>query len=182
VGFFCLHGLHLLKKEPRKLDQPPPPAGYGVIAVEGASLDLAEHARGRAIFEISGQVKPGGVAAARVKTTTNNLAELVAFTSGLVWATHHPLAQQPLLSTARPVCVRYDSVYAAMVASGTWRAKKHKEMAAEAQRAWAALMKKTQGKLWLKHVKGHSGHQWNNRADRLADDGRHGKHRYSVCQ
>ena len=30
------------------------------------------------------------------------------------------------------------------------------------------------GKLWLKHVKGHSSHKWNDRADALADEGRLG--------
>ena len=142
-----------------------PPAGYGVVAVQGASLETTEHSRGAAVFEMCGSVIPGGVANATVKTTTNNVAELVAFTRGLTWAAYHPLAQQQP-GVAHPVCMRYDSVYAAMIATGVWRAKKHKEMAAAARQAWATLMKRTRGRLWLKHVKGHSGHTWNDVADR----------------
>ena len=129
-------------------------------------------------FEMCGSVIPGGVANATVRTTTNNVAELVAFTRGLTWAAYHPLAQQQP-GIAHPVCMRYDSIYAAMIATGIWRAKKHKEMAAAARHAWATLMKRTRGRLWLKHVKGHSGHTWNDVADRLADQGRRGEQRYT---
>lgn len=164
---------------PRKIGHPMPPAGYGVVAVQGASLETAEHSRGAAVFEMCGSVIPGGVANATVRTTTNNVAELVAFTRGLTWAAYHPLAQQQP-GIAHPVCMRYDSVYAAMIATGVWRAKKHKEMAAAARQAWATLMKRTRGRLWLKHVKGHSGHTWNDVADRLAEQGRRGAQRYTA--
>ena len=33
-------------------------------------------------------------------------------------------------------------------------------------------------KLWIRHVKGHSGHEWNDVADVLADQGRRGQRRY----
>ena len=70
--------------------------------------------------------------------------------------------------------MRYDSLYAAMVASGTWKAKKHKAMAAEARLAWAALKKRLGESVWLRHVKGHSGHWWNDKVDSLANAGRCG--------
>ena len=57
----------------------------------------------------------------------------------------------------------------AMIASGTWKAKKHKEMAAHAREQWAALRSKIGKQLWIRHVKEHSGHHWNNKADRLAE-------------
>jgi hypothetical protein len=41
-----------------------------------------------------------------------------------------------------------------MVASGTWKAKKHKAMAAEARHAWALLKKRLGDRVWLRHVKG----------------------------
>ena len=34
--------------------------------------------------------------------------------------------------------------------------------------------------LWLKHVKGHTNRRWNNRCDRLADDGRTGRCAYDT--
>ena len=152
--------------------------GHRVVAVQGASLETTEHSQGAAVFEMCGRVIPGGVANATVRTTTNNFAELVAFIQGLTWAAYHPLAQQRQQpGVAHPVCMRYDSVYAAMIATGVWRAKKHKEMAAAARQAWATLMKRTRGRLWLKHVEGHSGHTWNDVADRLAEHGRRGEQR-----
>jgi hypothetical protein len=72
---------------PRKIGQPAPPAGYGVVAVEGASLDAINHARGCALFYMCGRVPPGGVATARLKTTTNHLAELmVGWPNASFWA------------------------------------------------------------------------------------------------
>ena len=106
-----------------------------------------------------------------VTTGTNNSAELVAFTRALQWA-------RTETAPGQPVCMRYDSCYAAMIASGSWKAKAHRALAAEARAAWDALRSKTDNKLWLRHVKGHSKHRWNERADHLANRGQHGGHRY----
>ena len=70
--------------------------------------------------------------------------------------------------------MRYDSKYASHVASGAWRARKHKPLAAAARRAWDRMRKIAKGRLWMKHVKGHSGDKWNDMADSLADAGRSG--------
>ena len=112
---------------------------------------------------------------ANVKTTTNNLAELVAFTRGLQWAYTHSTA------AGRPVCMRYDSTYAAMIATGVWKAKKHKAMAEEARAAWRQLHVKLRGRLWAAHVKGHSGDVFNDWADALATKGRAGVYIFSPC-
>ena len=45
--------------------------------------------------------------------------------------------------------LRYENAYAAMIASGTWKPKKHKDMAAEARRAWAGLKRSHPRTLWL---------------------------------
>ena len=118
----------------RKKDQPPPPAGYGAVMTEG----------GDEIFRIGGVITAGGTP--NVKTTTGNLAELVAFTRALQWAHQHSRAQ------GRPICIRYNSEYAARISTGAWRAKKHKPMAAEARHAWAQLQRSRGGRVWMRHV------------------------------
>ena len=151
---------------PRKLGQPKPIAGYGVVCVHGDDPD-DRGGTGHAIFEMCGPIVPDRLVH---KNTTNNLAELVAFTHGLRWAlhTHHG-----------SVLMRYDSTYAANIAAGLWKPKKHQAAAARAIKLWADV-RRQRPNLWLKHVKGHSNHRWNNRADRLADAGRAGRHAYDT--
>ena len=94
--------------------------------------------------EIGGTIIAGSTA--NVKTTTQNLADLVAFTRALQWAHSHARAR------GRPICIRYNSEYAARIATGTWKAKKHKAFAEEARRAWAQLKRDRGGRVWMKHV------------------------------
>ena len=94
-----------------------------------------------------------------VETATNNSAELVAFTRALQWAKQSVHTQDP----NTPVVLRYDSCYAAMIASGSW--------------AWDDLLATNGERLWLRHVKGHSRHVHNNTADNLANQGRGGQTR-----
>ena len=96
------------------------------------------------IFRIGGQIIAGRTR--NVKTTTTNLAELVAFTRALQWARSHGRA------SGRPICIRYTSEYAARIATGTWKAKKHKAFAEEARRAWAHLKRERGGRVWMQHV------------------------------
>ena len=75
----------------------------------------------------------------------------------------------------RPVCLRYSNEYAAMVATGTWKAKKHKDMATAAKRAWATLRKmKPGGQVWLHHTKPHG------TATELAARGKQGETVYAA--
>ena len=89
-------------------------------------------------------------------------------------------AQQPCRGARvprdKPIFIRYDSMYAAHFATGIWKAKKHKPMAAAARRAWARLKRSREGRAWMAHVKGHAGNLWNERerTDR-AGQGRVGK-------
>ena len=57
----------------------------------------------------------------------------MAFTRALPCARRHPE------SYTKAFMLRYENAYAAMIASGTWKPKKHKDMAAEARQAWAGL-------------------------------------------
>ena len=80
----------------------------------------------------------------------------------------------------QPCVVRYDSKYAAMITTSVWRARKNKGLAKEARAEWQQTFQALKGNLWLKHVKGHSDHKWNDRADELADEGRCGKLRVAA--
>ena len=145
---------------PRKLGQPPAPAGYGFVAVAGGTNH--RKGEGRVLTERSGQITVGHTR--NVRTTTNNVAELVAFTRALQWV------RGEWRTRRKPVCMRYDSTYAAMISSGVWKAKKHKELAQEARAAWLALKRDIGERLWMRHAKGHSGHishYFNDRADKL---------------
>ena len=86
-----------------------------------------------------------------VLTTTSNLAELVAFTRAVDWAHANRLGY------GKPVCIRYDSMYAAHIATGIWKAKKHKPMAQAARQAWARLKRSKEGRAWMKHVRESTG-------------------------
>ena len=67
------------------------------------------------------------------KTVTENLAHLVAFARACEWALSDPDAR------GAPIIIRYVRDYAANVAAGLWRPRKHKPMAAAAQSAFRAL-------------------------------------------
>lgn len=152
---------------PRKLGHPPPPAGYGLKAVTGGVGP--EHVGGHEVYEECGQINARSGEHPHVLTTTSNLAELVAFTRAVDWAHANRLA------CGKPICIRYDSMYAAHIATGIWKAKKHKPMAQAARQAWARLKRSKEGRAWMKHVRGHTGNQWNEHADSLAGQGRGGK-------
>ena len=105
-----------------------------------------------------------------MRTTTQNLAELVAFTRALQWSSSSTAAR------GRPVCVRYTTEYAARIATGAWKAKKHKAVAAEARGAWARLQHVSGSRAWMQHVKPT---QRDSAAARgLASEGKQGRHTY----
>ena len=72
-----------------------------------------------------------------------------------------------------PVCIRYNSEYAARIATGAWKAKKHKAMAEEARAAWARLKRTSGGRLWMQHTPHDALHY--SRARRLAQRGKQGE-------
>jgi ribonuclease HI len=91
---------------------------------------------------------------------TNNTAELTAVIRGLEWAE---------ASHIREVCMRFDSQYAACMTRGKWKPTKNKRLV---QYAVDTLRRvETSVVVHWKWVKGHSGEKWNERADKLADEG-----------
>ena len=95
---------------------------------------------------------------------TNNVAELHALIHALRWTCAPANLQTPTV-------LRYDSKYAALVTTGVYKAKKNKALVAVAQAEWKRAYAAKPDKLWLRHVKGHSNHPWNDKADDLAKAG-----------
>ena len=178
-----------------KLAQPPPselPAGTLVVYTDGSGPDDSNRTRnrtgkagwgfvvtagdvngtddqyaremhsdcGEVITERSAQRYIGAEAA------TNNTGELTA----IVRALEYILAQQ----SSCPVLLRYDSLYAAGVASGATRARAHRALVRRANRVWREVHAQRNGRVWTSHVRGHSNNKWNDRADQLARQGKGG--------
>ena len=134
--------------EARKKDMPDPPGGYGFAAYDNR----------KRVYTKADQIT---LATPNVTTITENLAELMAFTRGLQWARRFRDAQ------GRPINMRYTSEYCARIATGAWKAKKHKKVAAEARTAWKELKKSNGGQVWMQHDKTH-------KAKSLAERGKTG--------
>ena len=98
---------------------------------------------------------------------TNNTAEL----SAIAHALEYVLADQ----SGKPVLVRYDSTYAGNMATGKWRPRTNKTLVKHVRSLWARARTHVHGALWTSHVYGHSGHKWNDSADRLAGRGKREK-------
>ena len=95
--------------------------------------------------------------------STNNTAEV----SAIIFALRHART----LRGCQAVRICFDSLYAANMTKGTWKPKKGLnerliQMAKEELRKTKDMMQVS----W-RHVKGHSGNKWNDRADELADLG-----------
>ena len=97
---------------------------------------------------------------------TNNTAELTAIACALRYVCED--------QSGRPVLVRFDSLYAGNMAMGVWRARKNLQLVKRVHALWARAHDHLNGRLWAKHVYGHTGHTWNDRADELADRGKGG--------
>jgi ribonuclease HI len=83
---------------------------------------------------------------------TNNIGELTAI-----------LRAAEATDPSATLAIHTDSQYAIGVLSGRMRAKANRELIADTKSALARLAKHS-----LHYVPGHAGHEWNERADRLA--------------
>jgi ribonuclease HI len=141
-------------------------AGFGLIAVTGGAGH--EHTVGRILHTHYGPVRPPELGAEK---KTNNVGEVAAFVQALRWARSPEIRD-------RPIVMRYDSKYAALITTGVYKAKANKKLIATAQAEWKATMAAKDGRLWMRHVPAHSNHPWNEEADRLAKLGCRGKSHY----
>ena len=99
---------------------------------------------------------------------TNNTGELTAIGEAMLWL----LGEAPDDGTL-PVEIRFDSKYAANIASGTWLPKSNEELAWKVRQITREVEEK-RVIVWT-HVYGHSGEHDNELADRAADMGARGK-------
>ena len=100
---------------------------------------------------------------------TNNVGEVMAVQQAIRWA----------VEQGQSVKIRYDSKYAANMVQGTWKCKKGRniELIREAREEYRKATREVN--ITWEHVKAHSNHKWNDRADALADEGAqmsHGTH------
>ncbi len=134
------------------------PAGWGVVVITGSN-DLGR-GNGEILEEFNGKVitDPNENKFIGAEVGSNNTAELTAFAEALRW----------LLSEGGDceVIIKTDSQYAANQATGTWKAKANRELVAHVQLLWNEVSELRN--LSWQHVKAHSGHRWNERADHLA--------------
>jgi ribonuclease HI len=133
-------------------------AGWGIVVIKGDS-HLGK-GKGEIIFEKSGLVitEPSLNEYMGAEVGSNNTGELSAIAYALRWL---------LMNDGEHVVeICTDSTYAGNIASGAWRAKANKKLAATVQELWKEVS--SQQRLTWRHVRAHRGHKWNERADHLA--------------
>ena len=133
-------------------------AGWGVVVVQGDSG--LGRGSGEIITELSGPVKTSSDDEEFIgaEVGSNNTAELSGLFAALRWL----LTEEEM----DPVRIRLDSQYAGNIATGAWRAKANRELAARVQSVWDEVASRRT--LSWDHVRAHRGHRWNERADHLA--------------
>jgi ribonuclease HI len=134
------------------------PAGWGVVVITGSN-DLGR-GNGKVHHEFSGSVitdvSDSDYFGAEVGS--NNTAELTAFAEALRWLLKEGGNDSAIIKT--------DSQYAGNQAVGAWKAKANRELVGHVQSLWNEVSELRE--LSWEHVRAHSGHRWNERADHLA--------------
>ena len=140
-------------------------AGWGFLIVKG-DRGLGK-GTGDLIYEESGKVVTNQDNSEWIgaEVGSNNTAELSAMIHALKWV----ITECP----DHPITIRADSMYALRITDGSWKAKENKILANTAQSMWKETSKLVE--IELAHVRAHSGHRWNERADHLAFRGQSGE-------
>ena len=126
------------------------PAGWGWCAPQGEDW-----------LEASGPVitSPDHTAYVGATVGSNNTGELTAIAEALLFAVEHEYTH---------VTIHTDSLWARNVISGLWKAKTNKALVHTAKR----LVKRMGLHVQIHWIKGHAGHAGNEKADRLAEQGK----------
>ena len=133
-------------------------AGWGFVVVIGDRG--VGRGTGDLMHESSGPVitNPNSDEWLGAEVGSNNTGELSAMVHALRWI----LVNCP----KGEVTIRADSMYALRITDGSWSAKANKKLAHLSQELWKEVAQVVD--LHNAHVKAHSGHRWNERADHLA--------------
>ena len=102
------------------------------------------------------------------KRHSNNTGELTAIIRACEWVCDWA---SKLVGS---VLIRYDSEYAAKMATGLWKPRTNKELVERARAALTAAVQRTN--VLFMHVRGHSANYGNDKADELAELGSKHKH------
>ena len=134
------------------------PAGWGVVIITGSN-DLGR-GNGEILHEFNGRVITNRDDSDFIgaEVGSNNTAELTAFAEALRWCLKEGSDSEIIIKT--------DSQYAGNQATGAWKAKANRQLVAHVQSLWNEVSG-LRPVSW-DHVKAHSGHRWNERADHLA--------------
>ena len=134
------------------------PAGWGVVVITGSN-DLGR-GNGEILHEFNGKVVTDSSDSKFIgaEVGSNNTAELTAFAEALRWVLSE--------GGESDIIIKTDSQYAGNHATGAWKAKANRELVAHVQALWNEVTQIRE--LSWEHVKAHSGHRWNERADHLA--------------
>lgn len=143
------------------------PSNVGSAAKQGAAGWGFVVLRGEEVLDFYGPVEFDKANPLFLGCTcgTNNTGELSAIGMALRW-----LVEADLSSLA--CTIFYDSKYAANIAQAIWKAEKNEDLARTVQGFFRVA--KAARSIAFKHVKGHSGDQWNERADKNANQGASG--------
>ena len=134
------------------------PAGWGVVIITGSNNlgrgdgEIMHEFHGRVITDES---ELGFIGA---EVGSNNTAELTAIAEALRWLLKEGGNDEIIIKT--------DSKYAGNQAVGTWKTKANKVLVGHVQDLWREVSALRE--LSWEHVRAHSGHRWNERADHLA--------------
>ena len=133
-------------------------AGWSFVVIVG-DKQIGKGA-GDVFFEDSGIVLTDSLSPNYLgaKVGSNNTGELSAMAHALRWLL--------VEGGNEDVLIRTDSIYAGNQTDGSWKAKANVELVLRVRNLWKEVSELRNVK-W-EHVKAHSGHRWNERADHLA--------------
>ena len=133
------------------------PTGWSMVCVNKNNESMVNEIYGRVATDPNLENYIGA------EVGSNNTAEITALYEALLFIEqgHH------LSIDAESYTIYGDSMYAGKMAMGEWNPKQNKKLVKNLVKKWNSLKRLGISFSW-EHIKAHSGHLWNERADYLA--------------